>query len=73
MARTNMYYSCLDAGEVEGELKPSRSVGDIISELQKEASLLAEHKRKHIQTPPPRLAQNGNIFFFIKKSFWEGD
>merc|ERR1719354_8433 len=36
-----------------GELKPSRSVGDIISQLQEEARSIAEHKRKQMQTPPP--------------------
>jgi len=35
------------------ELKPSRSVGDILSQLQEEARSLAELKRKQMQTPPP--------------------
>ena len=36
-----------------GELKSSRSLGDMISELQKEARMLAEAKRKSANTPPP--------------------
>jgi len=36
-----------------GQLKPSRSVGDILLQLQEEARSIAEHKRKQMQTPPP--------------------
>eukprot|EP00092_Neocalanus_flemingeri_P107397 GFUD01137842.1.p1 GENE.GFUD01137842.1~~GFUD01137842.1.p1 ORF type:complete len:698 (+),score=190.83 GFUD01137842.1:270-2096(+) len=36
-----------------GELKPSRSVGDMITELQKEAQALQEQKRKSMSSPNP--------------------
>jgi len=36
-----------------GELKPSRSVGDMISELQKEAQALQDQKRKSVSSPKP--------------------
>jgi len=51
----------LNSGEEPqtGELKPSRSVGDLISELQKEARSIAEHKRKNVATPPPRPVSRG--------------
>lgn len=36
-----------------GELKPSRSVGDMITELQKEAQALQDQKRKAVTSPNP--------------------
>jgi len=36
-----------------GELKPSRSVGDMITELQKEAQALQDQKRKAASSPNP--------------------
>ena len=41
-----------------GELKPSRSVGDMISELQKEAQALQDQKRKS-PNPNSRPASRG--------------
>jgi len=46
-------------GEAEGTVKPSRSVGDIIGELQREQRVMEEHKRKSVGSPtptPPALA-----------------
>ena len=37
-----------------GELKPSRSLGDMINELQREAKIVQEAKRKSSRTPPLR-------------------
>jgi len=39
-----------------GELKPSRSLGDMITELQNEARIVQEAKRKSSRTPPLRPA-----------------
>jgi len=44
----------------EGELKPSRSVGDLISQLQAEKKSMEQLRRKNVQTPPPpRPASRG--------------
>ena len=55
-------------------MKSSKSVGDIMVEIKKEAEALEKmkikgHQRKNSQTPPPRAqAIAAGIFFTIK--YW---